>query len=111
MNDTALDIFSSFLGAALQELLYWYDARAKLSLPKYSRLIKSPAYWAITILMAIGSACGCYVWFHGTMNTPATYLIAGAAFPLFLKKAVSAFLAKKVVFGSTSAAESRPIKD
>lgn len=84
------------LGSALQELLHWYGLREHLSTPRYKQLIRSVPYWAITVLMIVGSGVAVWAWFAGETDLPARqYLVLGAALPLILKKAVEAATGSK----------------
>jgi hypothetical protein len=83
-------VLAAFIGAVLQELVYWYDIRAKLSTTHYRQLIKSHAYWIITGLMIASSTAGTWIWYSGQASSPRDYLVTGAAFPLLFKKAISA---------------------
>jgi ABC-type molybdate transport system permease subunit len=94
---TVIRVCVAALGAVAQELVYWYDLRTKLAAAKYRALMNSAGYWVITVTMIIVAALCTAVWFAGEQQTLRTYLIMGAAFPLVLKKAVSAFLAKNVL--------------
>ena len=97
---TTQSVLVAALGASLQELIYWYDLRRKMG-DEGGKLAKLPSYWLITALMIVGSAFGTAVWYvdSGTQS-PRTYLLVGAAFPLLLKKAVSAFGTSPVKLGS-----------
>lgn len=90
------------LGAISQEIAYWYDLRSKVQAQKYRDLIASPAYWGITLSMIAASAVGTVVWFAGEVQSTRTYLLTGAAFPLILKKAISALLARPSRLGAAS---------
>ena len=83
-------LLAAILGAALQELVHWYDIRNTLTQKRYVTLLRSPAYWLITALMVLGSSLGTWIWLDGENQSLRTFLITGAAFPLILKKAVSA---------------------
>lgn len=97
MNDTSQFVFGvAVLGAALQELVYWYSLRKQLDKRKYKALLRSRKYWAVTILMIGFSGLGTWAWFEGAgTHTAKEFLVTGAAFPLILKKAVAAATADK----------------
>lgn len=78
------------VGAGLQELVFWYELRARLEAHNYRALRSSAAYWITTVLMIIGSGVGAVIWFYPDSTTLRTYLLTGAAFPLLLKKGVAA---------------------
>jgi hypothetical protein len=87
-------------GALLQEILFWYEARTKLSAPKYSALLRSGAYWFITVLMILGAGIGTWLWFEPATESTRTYLLLGAAFPIIFKKVVAAFIPKATKLGA-----------
>jgi uncharacterized membrane-anchored protein len=82
---------AALLGGILQELVHWYERRGDLSTKEASRLLRSKGYWIVTSLMILGSAFGTIAWLEKEVAYNRTYLLMGAAFPLLLKKAVSAF--------------------
>ena len=77
-------------GSALQELMHWYSARFRLDEKRHQKMLRSPAYWIVTIGLCIGSGIGTWVWFYDEAQTPRTLMLTGAAFPLLLKKAIKA---------------------
>jgi hypothetical protein len=81
---------AAFFGATLLELVHWYELRDKLSSGRYKRLIRSPAYWVLTVLMAFGSAVGVVIWTwdSGVNYRLFDFAVFGAAFPVFFKTAV-----------------------
>jgi hypothetical protein len=87
-------------GALLQEILFWYEARSKLSAGKYTALLKSTGYWVITGLMVMGAGLGTWLWFEPAPQSPRTYLFLGAAFPILFKKVVAAFIPKATRLGA-----------
>ena len=48
-------------GSALQELLYWYDFRKKLSNKTYQAQLRSVGYWTIIIAMIIATGAGALI--------------------------------------------------
>lgn len=87
-------------GAFIQELVHWYSLRNNLSCPKYKRLLNSSTYWMITVAMIVSSGLGAWLWYYDQPHSPRDYLLAGAAFPLILKKAVVAWTSgQKEVLG------------
>lgn len=99
MSPEIQHVLFAALGASIQEVVYWYNARGKLAAEKYRTLIKSPAYWLLTLAMVAVSALGTWVWFKNEQQTPRMYMVVGAGFPLLLKQAVSALLSKESKFG------------
>jgi hypothetical protein len=87
------------VGAIFQELLYWYNARAKLDTEEYRGILCSRSYWLLVSLMAIGAGIAGYIWFYPDHEAPRTYLLFGAAFPALFKKAVDAFIPKNTRLG------------
>lgn len=102
MTPTAFAILIGMFGAVLQELLFWYNLKAKLESAPYRELLTSPAYWGIVLAMIVGSGIASYVWFAPEQQTPRTYLLFGAAFPVLFKKALDAFIPKQARLGSGS---------
>lgn len=92
MSGWLAGFLTALLGGSLQELVHWYERRGSLRHVQFTRLRNSTGYWIITALMIVGSALGSVVWFAGEDVSLRGYLLAGAAFPLLLKKAVSAFI-------------------
>ncbi len=99
MSDVQIVCIGSF-GALLQELSNWHSAKTKLSNKTYQKLMNSPAYWVVVGLNALASGLGTWLWFYDGGQRPATYLVFGAAFPLILKKAVSAYQERPITFGT-----------
>jgi hypothetical protein len=92
-------------GAVLQELVFWYDARTKLTELKYKKILRSPGYWIFGILMMVASGVGTWIWFDPDPQKPRTYLLMGAAFPILFKKLVAAFISKETKLGLTTEKE------
>lgn len=89
MDEATVFLVAAF-GSSLQELSYWYDARARLALKKYQAMLRSSTYWIITMLMIVGSGAATLIWINldPSMYELRDYLLFGAAFPLIFKKAV-----------------------
>jgi hypothetical protein len=83
-------VLSALFGAAIQEVIYWFDLRRNLDNDEYVKLRRSLAYWVVTALMIVGSAIGTAIWFSDETVSPKNAMVFGAAFPLFLKHVVSA---------------------
>jgi hypothetical protein len=97
-------------GAFLQELVFWYDARTKLSQVKYKTILGSPGYWICAIAMMLASGVGTWIWFDPDPQKPRTYLLMGAAFPVIFKKLVAAFISKETKLGITTEEETSKVK-
>jgi hypothetical protein len=100
MNASTGAILIGAFGAFLQELLFWYDARTKLTAAKYRALFKSAGYWVITPLMIAASGVGSWLWFEPNGQSARTYLLLGAAFPIVFKKVVAAFIPRATKLGA-----------
>jgi hypothetical protein len=75
-----------FFGGLAAELVQWFSIRHSLhgKLPDWSR---SPAYWVVTLLMAIAGGALVYVYHRsGTKMSPILALNVGASAPLLLGK-------------------------
>jgi hypothetical protein len=92
------------IGSLLQELAHWSHLRRSLKASRYYRLLKSRMYWSVTVLLVIGSAVGTLAWYFEDPQTARAYLLTGAAFPLILKKAISALTSRKTMLGNDEAA-------
>jgi hypothetical protein len=89
VSPLSLHLIAACLGASIQEISHWYELRDQLTLPKYKKLLRSPAYWIITIVMILGSTGGALLWLTGSEKSDLkTYMALGAAFPLFVKRAI-----------------------
>ena len=98
-------------GAALQELYFWYAARTELSKSKYNSLLKSVRYWVVVALMVAASGFGTWVWFSPEQQAARTYLLMGAAFPIFFKKLVAAFISKETKLGAKTETTTASLRD
>ena len=108
INYPAVEV--SAFGAFLQELVFWYDARAKLAQVRYKAILYSPGYWILAILMLLSSGAGTWIWFDPDPQRPRTYLLMGAAFPVLFKKLVAAFISKETKLGLSNDAEQSRVK-
>jgi hypothetical protein len=108
--DTAA-IGTACFGACLQELVYWYDAKTKLSQKKYQKLLHSVSYWIICVFMILGSGYGTWLWFYPESQSLRTYLLFGAAFPVLFKKLVSAFVSRETKLGLQKEDESSALRN
>lgn len=87
------------VGAVAQEFLHWYNLRTQLSNRRYSKVLRSPLYWAMVAGMTLLSGVFAWVWYQGdgVTHLPREYFLTGAAFPLILKKAAEAAAANTAV--------------
>lgn len=108
INYPAIEVAA--FGAFLQELVFWYDARTKLTQTKYKKILCSPGYWFFAILMMLASGAGTWIWFDPDPQKPRTYLLMGAAFPVLFKKLVAAFISKETKLGMTTEEEQSQVK-
>lgn len=92
-RDVAL-LLAPFLGAALQEILHWYNLRMKLRQQKYIRLLRSPYYWSVVLCFVVATGGICQLWFWDVTSDPKTLFLFGASVPALMKQAGSGALAK-----------------
>jgi len=100
MSPAVFAILVGTFGGVLQEVLYWYNAKTKLDTAEYRTILTSKRYWCIVVAMVIGSGVASYIWFLPGHESSRTYLLFGAAFPVFFKKAIDAFSPKDTRLGS-----------
>lgn len=82
-------VLIAMFGAFVQEFSHWYEKRRELDKDEYKILIKSKAYWVISLLMVIVSGFGTYLLFKDDiLGKSKAIFVIGAAFPLIFKKAV-----------------------
>jgi hypothetical protein len=83
-----LVIFSTAaVGAALQELLYWYDIYKRLEFKKYNRLMNSASYWAIVSAFIVMTGLVAIIWFSGgPQPIPRDVFVFGISLPLIIKQ-------------------------
>lgn len=75
------------LGAAVQELIYWYNLRHQLDEERYQRLIASKGYWIVVGAFVIGAALSAMVWFAGGEKVShKESFIFGVGLPLLIKQ-------------------------
>lgn len=73
-------------GGLLAELLHWWGLRSQAQLPVY---VKSPFYWAVTLLMV--GAGGLVAWLYFGMRGEAVLVThVGLSTPLLLQKLATA---------------------
>lgn len=83
----------ALVGAALQELLHWYNLRQHLSEAKNERILQSAPYWACTTLVLLLTPVAVHYWYDNEPSvTSRTLLLSGAAMPVLLKKGIRALL-------------------
>jgi len=86
-TDYVFILIASF-GAAIQELMYWFELRYYLGDKKKWEALKSIRYWTVTILMIISSGLGTWILYDETLTIKSAQFILGAAFPMIFKKLV-----------------------
>jgi hypothetical protein len=81
---------AALLGAAAQELMWWYEIRHEIDAERYRRLIRSGAYWAVVVATMLLSTGGTLFmnWDRLSVVRHSDFLIFGAAFPLIFKQLV-----------------------
>lgn len=84
-------IIISGLGALAQEVAHWHELRKKFAKKRVKALLRSREYWLITLAMIVLSPFCCWALFGQDEIGRQFQFISGAAFPLLLKKIVSAF--------------------
>jgi len=85
--DIPVEIYGAF-GASLQEILFWYGKRQKLTSQKYQSMLRSLPYWVSVAVFIISAGIITGIWLSG--NGAASSRIAiwiGYTFPLILKQA------------------------
>jgi hypothetical protein len=92
-------ILIAAFGAAMLELIYWYELRKRLENRRYRKLLRSWAYWFVIGSFVVGSGVATWIWYGmepaGKMSQdPRDYFLVGAALPLLLKGAVRALGSK-----------------
>ena len=93
-----VDYVAPFVGAISLESVHWYQLREHLHLAKYQRLLRSKAYWLITLAMVLLGGAGSLILFEDRLR-PGELFVAGAAFPTLLKKLVAGFSKERVTLG------------
>lgn len=104
--------FAVLLGSIFQEILHWYGLRSKLHLKTNQALLKSKAYWLLTLAMFSFSVFGVYFWFDGDVSEQSLrdMFIFGAAFPLIFKSAIkSVSQGKSVTLGDADKGENKRV--
>lgn len=79
---------SAIFGGFCQELAHWHSIKSNITQKKYAKLIKSRAYWVVSLSMIISSPAFLYLWVAGDFSQIdlKTSFIYGLSFPLILKK-------------------------
>jgi hypothetical protein len=74
-------------GAAIQELVYWYNLRHQLDRPRYRKLIGSTTYWAVVAATLVGTGLVAMLWYYeASAVSPKEALVFGIGLPLFVKQ-------------------------
>lgn len=103
-------VSAPFIGAIAQEVFHWYHLRERLESPKYKRLLRSRVYWVFTAAAVLFGGLGAYIYF-GTRLAPGEMLVAGAAFPVLLKKLVAGLTAKEETKLGDEEKKDHPVRD
>ncbi|GFE77562.1 hypothetical protein [Novosphingobium sp. TCA1] len=91
MNLALQTMLASSFGAAVQEIIYWYNLRHSLNEQKYRELIGSVGYWFALSAMVLGTGLAAYFWFAGDKwPTSKEAMTFGIALPLLVKQIGSA---------------------
>lgn len=92
---------SSIFGGFCQELAHWNSIKSNITNKKYTKLIKSRAYWVISLLMIVSSPIFLYLWVAGDFSQVElkTSFIYGVSFPLILKKLGETLYKDKITLG------------
>jgi len=89
-SNIAFMLVASF-GSLCQEILYWFELKKKMDEAENQKVLKSPYYWVLTVLVIIISGVGTWLLFYD--DTPVKLkipFVLGAAFPYLFKKIVQA---------------------
>jgi hypothetical protein len=97
-QDMKVILIASF-GSLTQEFLHWYNLRTQLSMKHYKIILHSSLYWTFVVGFILISGIFTWAWYQGDgiNHLLREYLLTGAAFPLILKKAISALNASTEV--------------
>ena len=95
-SDVALAVA---IGSIFQEVLHWYGLRTRLHLKSTQRLLRSPLYWLMTVLMMGLSIFGVFFWFDGQPGEQSLrdMFVFGAAFPMIFKSVVKSMTSREPV--------------
>jgi hypothetical protein len=105
-------IVTATTGALAVECLHWYSLREKLAASRYRKLFRSPEYWIVTVGMIVISGIASWIWLPNATHVPREYFLTGAAFPLLLKKTISAVGNEPLKLGAATPEDQRaPIGD
>lgn len=90
MGDLVEPVTALLLGVIIQELLWWYNIRRKLSIKKYKNLIRSWGYWIMSFSLAAFTVIGIMAWKWNSIGSYSTLdlMLFSAAIPVFIKEAV-----------------------
>jgi hypothetical protein len=95
MHDIKLILIACF-GAFTQEFLHLYDLRKQITTSaqrkKYDKMLRSLDYWLLSAGFTLVGGVFTWLWYHGDVGLRSRdYLVMGIAFPLIVKKVISAF--------------------
>lgn len=87
MNLAVQTILASSFGAAVQEIIYWYNLRHNLDEVKYVSLMRSGGYWLALSAMVAGTGLAAFFWFSGPAWPAAREALTfGIGLPLLVKQ-------------------------
>ena len=92
MGDGVLIFLSASTGAAMQELLYWYEIYKSLDFAKYQSLIRSRPYWMIVAGLVLITGIVALFWFgdEGHASNKRDVFVFGISLPLIVKQLMRA---------------------
>ncbi len=102
MGEQIIFLVSAVMGSLAHEASHWFELRYQLERSAYQKVLKSPQYWAIVILMFIISSAFPYIWFWSRVNIdPRDYFLSALSAPLLIRKGVGITRSSRgVEFGS-----------
>jgi hypothetical protein len=103
-----LNVLAPFVGAIAIGVVIWYQLRKRLGQSGTQQVLRSVGYWVITALMVLVSGFGALILFPDAA-APRLFL-AGAAFPVLLKKLVATFVTDTAVKLGADSAERHPVR-
>lgn len=95
MHNLQLILIACF-GAFTQEFLHLYDLKRQIKTPgqrkRYNGMLRSLDYWILSVGFTLVGGVFTWLWYDGDVGIrKRDYLIMGIAFPLIVKKVISAF--------------------
>ncbi len=87
MNMAVQTMLASSFGAAVQEIIFWYNLRHNLDEEKYASLVRSQGYWLALVVMIAGTGLAAFFWFDGPdWPKKKEALTFGIGLPLLVKQ-------------------------